>query len=236
MAVRFRIFSPRVSIRPPKVSRHTIIRLVPSCAGRRATRGFATSESKKAIRVLNRQATVSRWMKGAEQAKTGVLYLAAGTATVIVLVLGGYLVREKFSGSSKYSVFDAAIKKIEANEEAVEMFGKMRFFGERGGDRGRHTGLRNNSFVNPRTGISHSQVWFSLQSVDKSKRGKVYAEMCKEKKMFFDSWEMRELTIEYPVSRSGRQTKKLVIVAKDKSAGKEKTPKHRHIVKEFIKV
>ena len=125
------------------------------------------------------------------------------------------------------------MKEIEADEAAQSIFGdKMRFFGERSGGRGRHAGLKHKEFVNPQTGIRHSQVRFTMENFDKSLRGDVFAEVYKKPGMFFDSWEFQELLIRYPAGK--RRPKKLRVLPKKDESESIATPP-RTGLRRFIK-
>ena len=72
----------------------------------------------------------------------------------------------------------------------------MRFYGERGLDRGHHSGLRHRAWLNPRTGEHHMQVWFHVEDFEKTKRATIYAEKRRRQGMVFPYWQWVEVTLE----------------------------------------
>ena len=59
-----------------------------------------SSEARRALRLTQRKAAVSRVQRLVERGTRGSYYAAAGAAGAMVLLLGGLLVREKVSGGS----------------------------------------------------------------------------------------------------------------------------------------
>ncbi len=181
---------------------------------------MATSSGKadnKALRVVRVEEKVGKLLRVFEKTKE-TSYMAFGAAgCVLVVAVGGLLVYKSVSGSSEYVVYNKAIALLRQHETVKTEFGQdIHFFGERseGTRGGHHAGLVHVSEINPATGERHVKVVFHFHANED--RGDVTAEMYKKRQLLLDTWEFRELTMEWKHKGKGR-TRRLHVIAPQSS-------------------
>ncbi len=178
-------------------------------------RWMATSSGKsdnKALRVRRVEQQVGRLVKAWEKTREKS-YMAFGVAgCVLVVAVGGLLVYKGVSGGSEYVVYNKAIELLRNNEMVKKEFGDdINFYGERseGMRGGHHAGLVHVSEINPATGERHVIVMFHFKAGHD--RGDVKTEMHKKRQVLLDTWEFREVTMEWKRNGKGR-TRRLQVV------------------------